>query len=419
MSTVNRRTAYLHPVRLFPRGSAMFGYAYLLNLVIPAAFLTLEPNIRLVIIGAVAILAFAVIYVLSFWAGYRMTILCIALEIAMMVAMTLVLSPGYISMFFYPAALLGTLKRPHMQRGLAILIFAGLAVLLIPIQIHHEHVITPYWAMMGSGVLVAMATTYGNYMQAERARSQAALRRANDEIERLAQIAERERITQDLHDVMGHDLSIITLKSQLLERLIDHDADRARQEAHDIQVAARQALTRVREYIAAVREPSLLDEWRDAQRLIRTAGMECASDPDENLPDTRCEQSRALAMSLREAVTNAVRHSHAHRVALYWQEQSGSLEVRVEDDGQGMLPANGQRHAELSREDTGAPERQGNGINGIRARLSAVGGQVFIWSNGAWLSPSAPGAQAPSTDRGTVVTMRVPWPATKCEGVSS
>ena len=409
----------MHPSRLFPPGTARFGYTYLLNLIIPTAFLTLLPSTGLMLAGGGAIVLFGLIYIRSYWVGYRGKILCIAAEAAIMIAMSVVLSPGYISMFFFPAPQLGVLEKTDMRRGLATLIVSGLAGLLIPAAVRHEHILFPYWAMMGAGVLIAIATTHGVYWQTERNRSQAALRRANDEIERLAQIAERERITQDLHDVMGHDLSIITLKSQLLERLIDHDRDRARQEARDIQVAARQALTRVREYIAAVREPSLLEEWRDAQRLIRTAGMECASDPDENLPDTRCEQSRALAMSLREAVTNAVRHSHASRVALYWQEQNGSLEIRVEDDGQGMLPVSGQRHAGPSSEDLETPERQGNGINGIRARLSAVGGQIFIWSNGTWLSPPVPGAQTSFGSRGTVITMRVPWPAPRCEGVSS
>lgn len=190
----------------------------------------------------------------------------------------------------------------------------------------------------------------------ERARAQRRLRRADEEIERLATIAERERIARDLHDLLGHTLSVIVLKSELAGRLISLDPGRAEREVQDVERTARTALTEVRAAVAGYRAKGIGGELANARRTLAAAGVDTELHAD--LPELTADQESALALAVRESVTNVLRHAQAERVAIRLHGTEDGVVLEVTDDGRGG----------------DAPD--GAGLAGMRERVSALGGDV-------------------------------------------
>ncbi len=141
------------------------------------------------------------------------------------------------------------------------------------------------------------------------------LREARATVAQLAANEERLRLARDLHDLLGHSLSLITLKSELAGRMLPAHPEKAAQQVADIEQVSRQALVDVREAVSGYRRPRLAGELAGAQVALTAAGITAALPPDlDPVPaDTDEEAESALAWALREAVTNVVRHSGARR----------------------------------------------------------------------------------------------------------
>ncbi|MEU6813365.1 histidine kinase [Streptomyces sp. NPDC046860] len=189
------------------------------------------------------------------------------------------------------------------------------------------------------------------------------LRKARATVAQLAANEERLRLARDLHDLLGHSLSLITLKSELAGRMLPGRPDQAAQQVADIERVSRQALVDVREAVTGYRRPRLAAELAGAQVALTAAGVvaEIPGEPDlAGLPE---EAEAALAWTLREAVTNVVRHSGAERCAvelLHRHTLDGPvLELSVEDNGSG-----------------GPGKGPGNGLTGLTERLQKTGGTL-------------------------------------------
>jgi two-component system, NarL family, sensor histidine kinase DesK len=196
----------------------------------------------------------------------------------------------------------------------------------------------------------------GNTFFAERNRMNRRLHKANEEIEHLAKLAERERIARDLHDVLGHTLSVITLKSELAGKLIDRDPQRAGKEIREVEEISRQALSEVRDAIRGYRSRGLEAELAQAKLTLETAGLAVKCDASRvALPAL---QEGVLLMAVREAVTNVVRHAQARNCSLRLEQQNGSCYLEIEDDGRG------------------GPQGEGNGLRGMRERVEMLGGTL-------------------------------------------
>ncbi|MCX5194580.1 sensor histidine kinase [Streptomyces sp. NBC_00249] len=187
------------------------------------------------------------------------------------------------------------------------------------------------------------------------------LRQARATVAELAANEERLRMARDLHDLLGHSLSLITLKSELAGRMLPEHPDRAAQQVADIEQVSRQALVDVREAVSGYRRPTLPGELAGARTALTAAGV-AADLPAEAPEDVPEAAESALAWSLREAVTNVVRHSGAKRCTVTLtnaQTLAGPvLELAVTDDG------------------AGGPALPGNGLTGLTERLEAVGGSL-------------------------------------------
>jgi two-component system sensor histidine kinase DesK len=157
------------------------------------------------------------------------------------------------------------------------------------------------------------------------------LHAARRELARLAVIEERERLSRDLHDLLGQTLSMITLKSELARHLVKEEPDRCAQELSDIERVARQTLREVREAVAGYRQPRLESELEGARQLLSAAGIDYQIEPDTLIlpPET----SAVLAWAVREGVTNVIRHSRARHCEITLIQGNGTVGAEVINDG--------------------------------------------------------------------------------------
>jgi two-component system sensor histidine kinase DesK len=184
---------------------------------------------------------------------------------------------------------------------------------------------------------------------------------AQDEITRLAVVEERARFSRDLHDVLGHSLTVVAMKSELAARLVDVDPLRAKAEMQDVERLSRDALQGLRRAVSGYREADLDAELVSARAALEAAGIDAVLPLDG---DVAADDVRSLfAWVLREGVTNVIRHAAASRVRVDLTRTS----LAIEDDGTGTT-------AGSSAGSSGAfSVTGGNGLRGLRERADAVG----------------------------------------------
>ena len=206
--------------------------------------------------------------------------------------------------------------------------------------------------------IISVAVFTGNYFQSETVRKRAELKLSHEEVRRLAALAERERIGRDLHDLLGHTLSLVALKSDLAGRLIDRDPQAARNEINEVSRVARDALAQVRRAVTGIRAAGLAAELASARLLLESDGVTLRYEAqDVALP---ADLETVLALSLREAVTNIQRHARATLAEVTLARSDGHVQLRIRDNGVGSAAV------------------PGNGLSGMRERVEARGGRLRI-----------------------------------------
>jgi two-component system sensor histidine kinase DesK len=165
------------------------------------------------------------------------------------------------------------------------------------------------------------------------------LRAAREELARLAVAEERLRIARDLHDLLGHTLSLIALKSELATRLVGSDPRRAQAELADVQQVTRQALTEVREAVQGYRRLAFADALDGARSALAAAGIECRVDGTPAGFPPAVED--LLAWAVREAATNVVRHSGARACVISFSRDGGGVALQIDDDGTAVANGGG------------------------------------------------------------------------------
>ena len=276
------------------------------------------------------------------------------------------LNAGANVFFSYPAWFLGrafsTRTSTAVAFGIAGLVVAVTAVFRLDINFF----LPAFLLSLGLGLMSAATR------RIETTRD--ALTQSRAETAHLARIAERERIARDLHDTVGHSLSVIALKSDLAAQLAGKAAPEAADEMRAVNEVARQSLAEIRATLSGYWELSLDAELEALRSSLQQAGIDASI--DGSTLDVGPHVETALAMCCREAVTNVIRHSEATHCTVLVDLESDTAVARIADNGIGMQ---------------GEP---GNGLNGIQQRVVQMGGDVFF-----------------SKGDGTVVEVRIPVPA--------
>ncbi|WP_372499122.1 sensor histidine kinase [Streptomyces somaliensis] len=201
---------------------------------------------------------------------------------------------------------------------------------------------------------------------------------------RLAVAEERLRFARDLHDVMGRNLSVIALKSELAVRLARRGyADRAVDEMAEVQRIARESQREVRDVVRGYREADLHTELEGARGVLAAAGIHCRIDVRDPDADLSAAAQSALAWVVREATTNVLRHSDARncRVTLSAPPDGGQAVLVVENDGAGAGPPHGGGTPDGTGADGEAEApggAAGSGLAGLRERLVVLGGVLEV-----------------------------------------
>lgn len=250
----------------------------------------------------------------------------------------------------YAAAMIAEL-RPAWRASLGVGAFAAASVALALVTGQSPF----YWAL---GVFLMIMVGIGNISRAALQDKNRELAAAQGEVRQFAAAAERERIGRDLHDLLGRTLTLIALKADLAARLANTAPDQAADEMRDIAAAAREGLAEVRTAVSGMTGASLTREIVGSKTALAAAGIACEVEGDAEAIDPGT--SAVLAMALREAVTNVIRHSGARTCRIALIQLAGGLELKVSDDGDGQAV------------------RPGGGLAGLTSRLNAAGGDLAV-----------------------------------------
>jgi two-component system, NarL family, sensor histidine kinase DesK len=228
-------------------------------------------------------------------------------------------------------------------------------------------VIWPQGVHYASGlvlILVPLMASFFGFAATRRTEMVFQLRETRAELARMAVAEERLRIARDLHDLLGHSLSLITLKAELAGRVIGTDSERAAKEMAELESVARRSLAEVRATVSSYRQPGLEAELAAARHMLGAAGMDCqvrAPSPLELAPET----DALFAWTVREGVTNVVRHSAARSASVTVTVTPADASVEITDDGIGPgLDSEGDRR------------EQGSGLTGLAERARASGAEI-------------------------------------------
>ncbi|MFT4197467.1 MAG: sensor histidine kinase [Pseudoxanthomonas sp.] len=309
-------------------------------------------DLRWALLTVAAYPLFLVLYLGAYWLPRCRVGLC-ALGIVALSFALLPWYPGGLSFFVFGCVLLGA----GVERPLWVYLAQGLA-LSAALLVFARWLGYPWGSLAWMPVTVLLI---GALIHVERKdkRKDAALKLSHDEVRRLAATAERERIGRDLHDLLGHTLSLITLKLELARKLSERDPAASRREIAEAERVARDALAEVRGAVTGFRAADLAGELAAAKLLLESSQVQLDYDAVPPLP---ADSGRALALVLREAATNIVRHARATHARVGFARAGGGVQMRIEDNGRGGIGADG------------------NGLRGMRERIAAFGGSLSIES---------------------------------------
>lgn len=381
----------MKPIRdkLFPANEGLLPLISLANLSVPLFLLLREPPLKLGI-GLALLLVFIVVYREQFWRKAYVQ-LFIIIQLAIVLAFITFYHPFYAYIAFLIAL---PLSRQSLRFiSIIAVIFAVLGVVLAFPLYTKMGVVLPLILLPPMFGICIMPFIIRSQMQmAER------LKAATEQLERMAQQEERQRIAQELHDTLGHTLSLISLKGDLMSKLIKRAPEKALEEAHEISETARAALKQMRELVTTMRVVRLHDEYTHAKALCAAAGISVkitdscyGTDFDqdtrsgaptssfERLPLSPLQES-ILAMCFRETLTNVVRHSRATHCSATLEIEDGLVRLTIADDGAGI-------------DQERMKQANGSGIVGLKQRLALVDGYLTLDSE---------------PDQGTKLTLHIP-----------
>lgn len=310
-------------------------------------------------LAGVGLVTFALIYTILVWfcfehvGTFQAQVTAYGVLLAIGLALAAGFGPEWLVVMLYAtnaaaAVFAGAHHRLKFTLGLCLAVAAGTAGIGLAWHADADQLITA----TGGGLLSAALV----FSVRQMSRLIRELQETRDQLAEVAVAEERLRFSRDLHDLLGHTLSVIVVKSEVVRRLVDRDPEAAATQAKEIEEIGRQALVEIREAVTGYRETGLTAELTRARSALSTAGVETTlrrtADPLPGSTDS------LLAFVVREAVTNVVRHSSARRCEISVSTLDKSVTLEVRDDG------------------SSPPGAPGNGLTGMTERVSRAGGAL-------------------------------------------
>lgn len=336
-------------------GKAPYLWIHALGFFLIKYFVAPASALELALVAA-TVLVFIPLFFLSFWPGRsRYAALCMT---CLLGAAWAPYNYGSLTFFVFAAAICAGITPARR----AYLVLAGVLALGVLALSTIDAIPASYrWPVLVMALPVGVAAI----MDASLRRSREQLLRKQEEVEHIATIAERERISRDLHDLLGHTLSLITLKSELAGKLIGRNDEACRREIADIERSARNALAEVRAAVSGYRQSGLAYELASARASLAAGGVAMAAAVEPFTVPAAAENVMTLA--LREAVTNILRHSGASQCSVRLAQDGGEIHFHISDNGaaQGDI-------------------EHGNGLTGMGERVAALGGRLNVRREKGW-----------------------------------
>ncbi|MEC1354649.1 sensor histidine kinase [Bacillus sonorensis] len=364
-------------ISIFPSQYGFFPYIFLVYLLMPIFYLTQETGIKQ-LIGYGMVLLFFITYRqlycvspqkkgFSYW---------LTLQLSIILIFSALYDISFIFLGFFPANFIGFYRdKKKFQHGFISFIF----VLLIPfvfyfIQSNLSQTASQIVRFLPFFIIMLMSP-FGIRSMFRRIELEQQLDKANQHIKELVKREERTRIARDLHDTLGHTLSLLTLKSQLVQRIVTIDSERARKEAKEMEITSRAALKQVRELVSDMKTTAIAEELIHIQQILRAAEMTFRYDGDSDFSKVPPVTQNIVSMCIREAATNIVKHSRATHCTISISQSDEKMSIIVKDDGMGI--------------DQKKPF--GNGLRGMKERLALIDGTLDVSThNGAVLHITVP-----------------------------
>ncbi|MCY7998581.1 sensor histidine kinase [Bacillus haynesii] len=361
---------------MFPKRYGFFPYIFLIYLLLPISYLTNQTSGIKQLIGFGLVLLFLVTYRQLFFISPQKKLFTywLAIQLSIILIYTVFYDINLVFLGFFSANFIGYYREKKIfRRGLASLVVVLVApfiyhLLKDPSLLNRLFYFLPFLVIM-------LISPYGIRSMNRRMELEQELDEANQQIKELVKREERVRIARDLHDTLGHTLSLLTLKSQLVQRTIASDPERARKEAREMETTSRAALKQVRELVSDMKTATIAEELIHIQQILRAADItfEYMGGSDfSNIPPVT---QNIVSMCIREAATNIVKHSRATHCTISISQTDEKISIAIKDDGMGM----------------NQQTPFGNGLRGMKERLALIDGALDV-----------------STHNGTVLNITVP-----------
>ncbi len=283
----------------------------------------------------------------------------LVLQIGIIVILSISYNPYNLLMGFFPSNFIGWYgNKKHFNRAL---IFFASAIILTMLILSYQGTMSELLSFLPF-IIVMIGAPFGIRSMSKKMELEQQLEQANEQIKDFIKREERVRIARDLHDTLGHTLSLITLQSQLVQRIAEKHPERVKAEAKEIEMTARSALQQVRELVSDMRAIKISEELADMEQILKAAGIQFHMADETELSNLPPLQQNIIGMCLREATTNIVKHSGAENCFVTFGNARGNFTIAVKDDGVGVVEK----------------KYEGNGLSGMRERLALIEGKLTI-----------------------------------------